>query len=111
MFSGLLLATQCISAADPSLRIVESDAKKAATEKTSPVYPMVARQLKVTGRVVVEAVVSETGTVVEARPVTGNPILTKPAVDAVKKWKFKPFEEGGKAVAALVSLSFEFDNK
>lgn len=111
VFIGLLIAAKLITAADPSLRINESDAKKSATEKSAPIYPPVARQLKVTGRVVVEAVVSEDGSVGEVRPLTGNPILTKPAMDAVRKWKFKPFQADGKTVAAVVTLSFEFDNK
>jgi periplasmic protein TonB len=111
VFVGLLVGATGVSAADPSLRITEADAKKSAIEKCAPVYPPVARQLKVTGRVVLEAVVNETGAVDAVRPLTGNPILTKPAVDAVKKWKFKPFQADGKAVAALVTLSFEFDNQ
>jgi len=108
---GLVLAAGRVSGVEPGLRVSESDAKRSAIEKSAPVYPPVARQLKVTGRVVVEAVVSESGSVDEVRPLNGNPILTKPAVDAVKKWKFKPFQADGKAVAALVTLSFEFDNK
>ena len=111
LLMGVLLATECSSAADPSLKISESEAKKAATEKSAPVYPLTARQLKVTGRVVVEAVVSESGSVDEVRPVTGNPILTKPAMEAVRKWKFKPFQADGKTAAAIVTLSFEFDTK
>jgi len=107
--AGLLLLMKCLAAADPELKVGESDAKKAALAKPAPVYPLTARQLKVTGKVVVEAVVSETGVVSDVRPVTGNPILTKPALEAVKKWKFRPFERDGKAVAALVTLSFEFD--
>ncbi|SPE42835.1 hypothetical protein SBA3_690021 [Candidatus Sulfopaludibacter sp. SbA3] len=37
---------RCVSAADPGLRIGESEAKKAATEKPAPVYPLTARQLR-----------------------------------------------------------------
>ena len=106
---GLMVLTEWLAAADPELRVGESDAKKAAVAKPAPVYPLTARQLKVTGKVVVEAVVSEAGVVSDVRPVTGNPILTKPALEAVRKWKFRPFEREGKAVAALVTLSFEFD--
>jgi periplasmic protein TonB len=107
--AGLLLMAECVAAADPELKVGESDAKKAALAKPAPVYPLTARQLKVTGKVVIEAVVGETGVVSDVRPVTGNPILTKPALEAVKKWKFRPFERDGRAVAALVTLSFEFD--
>jgi protein TonB len=108
---AVLVAASCMYAADPGLRIGEAEAKRAATERVAPVYPITARQLKVTGKVVIEAVVNDNGIVSEARPLTGNPILTKPALEAVKKWKFKPFEVDGKPSAAVVTLSFEFDTK
>jgi outer membrane biosynthesis protein TonB len=38
----------------------------------------------------------------------GNPILTASCVAAVKKWKFKPFPENGKAPAATTILTFDF---
>ena len=50
----------------------------------------------------------EDGTVEEVRIVTGNLVLTKSAVEAVKRWRFKPFEADGKPSKAFVSLSFEF---
>jgi len=46
IFISLLSAVRCVSAADPGLRIGESEAKKAATEKPAPVYPLTARQLR-----------------------------------------------------------------
>jgi protein TonB len=103
-----LLAHAYLYGADPDLRIAEAEAKKAAIARPAPEYPMMARQLKVTGQVAIEAVVDTSGAVLEARAASGNPILTKPALEAVKKWRFKPFTAGGKPAPALVSLSFEF---
>jgi outer membrane biosynthesis protein TonB len=40
--------------------------------------------------------------------VSGNPVLTQPAADAVKKWKFAPFTSDGKAVKALLPVSMSF---
>lgn len=97
------------SGADATLHIPEADAKKAAIEKPAPEYPLVARQLKVAGKVVLEASVSLDGRVTEVRIVSGTPILTKPAAEALRKWRFKPFLEDGKPAAAIVSLSFEFE--
>lgn len=105
----LLTAAACASAADPILRITEAEAKKAALERPAPEYPLVARQLKVTGSVALEATVSPEGVVSQVRIVSGSPILTKAAADALRKWKFRPFKEDGKPAAALVTLSFEFD--
>jgi protein TonB len=106
----ILLATAWgASAADTTLRIAEAEGKKAAIEKPAPEYPLVARQLKVIGKVSLEATVTVDGQVSDIRIVSGNPILTKPAAEALKKWRFKPFKEDGKPVAAVVTLSFEFD--
>lgn len=95
-------------AADPELRISEGEAKKAAIVKSAPVYPPMARQLNITGRVEVEAVVGADGVVESVSIVAGNPILTKASVEAVKKWRFRPFETAGAPVRAIASLSFDF---
>jgi protein TonB len=105
----LLVAAAPLFAVDPELRIGEAEAKKAAIQRPAPAYPVVARQLKVTGKATVEAVVGESGDVEEVRIVSGSPILTKPAVEAVRKWRFQPFQARGKPAPALVTLSFEFE--
>ncbi len=106
---SLLAAAAVVLAAEPTLHVVEADAKKAAIERPAPAYPMVARQLKLKGKVSIEAVVNESGEVADVKVVAGNPVLSKPAVEAVKKWRFRPFEQQGKPAAAVVALSFEFD--
>jgi len=104
-----LTLTVCFAfAADPQLRIDEAQAKKAAIEKPAPAYPVTARQLKITGDVHLEAVVAADGSIEDVKILSGNAVLTKPAVEAVRKWRFKPFEADGKPTRALVSLSFEF---
>jgi TonB family protein len=95
-------------AAEPSVRIKEAEAKKCALVRPMPVYPAVARQLNLAGRVEMEAIIAEDGSVEEARGVLGNPVLTKAAAEALKKWHFTPFQENGKPVRVVASLSFEF---
>ncbi|MGD0617119.1 MAG: energy transducer TonB [Bryobacteraceae bacterium] len=90
------------------LRIAEAQARRAALEKPSPVYPLVARQLKISGTVRVEASVDEQGEVEYVKIVTGNAIFAKPVVEAVEKWRFTPFNADGKPSKAVVALSFEF---
>jgi len=104
----LVLAAGALFAADPTLKVAEADARKAATAKPAPDYPPAAQQLRIGGRVELEAIVAEDGTVEEARPVKGNPMLTKAGAAALKKWRFTPFQEDGKPARALVSISFEF---
>jgi protein TonB len=104
-----VLAAGCLFAADPSLRVSEADAKKAAIERPAPEYPLAARQLKVVGKVNLEVLVGVDGTVTDVRILSGSPILTRPAAQALKKWRFRPFLSDGKPSAALVAMSFEFD--
>ena len=57
---------------------------KAAVAKPAPEYTSIARQMKVAGHVEIEAVISSDGSVEDATAVTGNPLLTQSAVNAVK---------------------------
>lgn len=89
-------------------RLSRSEATSAIVSKTQPEYPPMARQLKLEGTVELEAIISEQGTVDDVRIVTGNPVLTKAAAQAVKKWKFTPITEGGKPTKAVAPLSLTF---
>ena len=50
----------------------------------------------------------ENGSVETVTPISGNPVLTKPAADALKKWKFKPFASDGTPVKAEAALKINF---
>jgi protein TonB len=97
-----------LRAEDEPLKVSRTDALSAATTKPSPSYPAIAKQLKVEGEVTVQVTIGEEGKVEGATAVTGNPILTKAAIETVKDWKFTPFKNGGKAVKAQTVLSFVF---
>jgi len=101
-FASALLAEEL------TVRISDADAQKAAVSKASPDYPPMAKQMHVSGAVVVEAQVTEDGEVAKVQPVSGNALLSSAAVSAVKKWKFKPFTAEGKPAKAVVRLSFNF---
>jgi len=110
VWSLALLATCSVAgwAQGDLKKVSRSEALAAVQSKVQPEYPPLARQLKVHGAVEVEAVVAEDGTVEKVNIVSGNPVLTKPAADALKKWRFKPFTSDGKAVKALAPVSFDF---
>lgn len=103
----LALTTALLSAQEPK-KVSKAEGLNAATRKVQPDYPPVAKQLKIQGDVELEALVSEDGAVEKVNIVSGNPVLTRPAADAVKKWKFAPFTADGKPVKALVPVSMNF---
>jgi TonB family protein len=53
-----------------------------------PVYPELAKRMKIAGVVEIEAKVDADGKVSEVKTITGNRALAPAAEDAVRKWKF-----------------------
>ena len=60
------------------------------TTRVDPTYPPLARQTHMQGTVVIDAIVDEQGNVVEAKIVSGPPLLIGSALEAVRKWKYEP---------------------
>ncbi len=100
MFPGL--------AQEVAKKASRAEGESAVLTKVPPEYPAVAKQLKIQGTVELQAVVGGSGEVEKVNIVSGNPVLTKPAVDAVKKWKFKPFMVDGKAATTEVPVVISF---
>ena len=101
-----LLTLPVASMAD--VRVTHSDAIRNATKHPSPEYAPMAKQMHIQGEVEVEVKITEDGSVDAVKVVTGNPLLSGSVVKAVKDWKFTPFQEGGKAAAAVANLKFNF---
>jgi len=106
--AGLALFMAGTAPAQETVHVSQADALKAAKEKAEPEYPAMAKQLHLEGAVQLEAHISETGSVEEVKPLTGNAVLMNSAVSAMKKWKFTPFVADGKPVKAITDLSFRF---
>lgn len=68
--------------------------------KVAPTYPRRAAQKGIEGYVVVEFTVSKLGTVINPRVIESDPanIFDRAALNAAKKFKYKPKIENGKAV-------------
>ena len=56
--------------------------------RVSPIYPELAKRMRVSGLVKVSATVAADGSVTDAKAVSGNRMLAPAAEDAVKRWKF-----------------------
>jgi TonB family protein len=78
--------------------------ERTAVHKVSPTYPPIARQMGITGTVIVAATVDPSGKVIKAESSSGNKLLATSAIDAVKQWKFAP---GDTTNTIPVSVNFE----
>lgn len=79
-----------------------------ATQKSNPVYPAMAKNMRLTGVVKVELMIDESGQVAQVQNTSGPAMLQRAAMDAARKWKFKPFTRDGQATKATGFVSFNF---
>jgi TonB family protein len=79
-----------------------------AVSKPEPPYPALAKAARASGTVTVQVVVDETGKVVEAKAVSGHPLLQSAAVAAARQATFKPTYLGGEAMRVKGVLTYNF---
>lgn len=79
-----------------------------ATKVVRPVYPFDGVKCKLQGKVVVRAVISESGDIESAEPVSGDLVLAQSAVDAAKQWKFMPYLKDGSPTKMAINVPFAF---
>ena len=78
------------------------------TYSADPVYPPLARETHIWGTVVVDAVIDEHGDVVQARVVSGHPLLVDAALKAVLLWKYEPTTLNGQPVSVELQVQVRF---
>lgn len=79
-----------------------------ATQRVSPTYPQIAKTQRITGMVRVYVVVDETGTVASVQRTSGPSLLQQAAVEAARRWKFRPTMVDGQPVRVVGFINFNF---
>jgi protein TonB len=73
-----------------------------------PKYPPEARRARVEGAVVLEATVTEQGTVEKIKVISGHPMLIGAAEEAVRNWRYEPTFLNGQPVAVILTARVNF---
>ncbi|HJQ24981.1 MAG TPA: TonB family protein [Blastocatellia bacterium] len=79
-----------------------------ATRRVEPAYPPLAKTARISGAVVVEVTVDETGKVISARAISGHPLLKDSATNAARGWEFTPTMLQGTPVKVIGTITFNF---
>jgi len=81
-------------------------------QKTTPAYPSIAKSARVSGTVVLQATISKEGAIKDLRVVDGPTMLRKPAIDAVRTWRYKPYKLNGEPteVETTINVIFSLGN-
>lgn len=95
------------TAAAPQVNLSPNVAQHVA-HSVAPNYPLLAKQMKVQGAVVLEALIDKGGKIQTLRVLSGPAILAAAAQEAVKQWRFKPYYQGGQPVETEARVSVNF---
>jgi TonB family protein len=86
--------------------VTESDARQHLLQHEEALYPPIAKAARVQGDVLIELAISEKGQVTSEKVVSGPAMLQQAALDAVKKWRFNPFQVNG---VSTLTIPFHID--
>jgi periplasmic protein TonB len=73
-----------------------------------PIYPAIAKAAHVEGKVIVEAIISRTGTIESLHVVSGPPMLQRAAIDAIQAARYQPYRLNGAATAVQTTITVNF---
>jgi TonB family protein len=73
-----------------------------------PQYPDETGASRASGRVVMQAVINKDGTIGHLRVIEGDPALRNAALDAVSKWRYKPYTVNGQPVDVSTTVAVDF---
>jgi protein TonB len=76
--------------------------------RVEPNYPPIAKTARVSGTVILQAVISKEGTIENLHVVSGHPLLTQSALDAVKQWRYRPYILNGDPVEVETTVEVHF---
>ncbi len=76
--------------------------------KVTPQYPQIAKNAHIQGTVVLHAIIGKDGTVQHLQVVSGHPMLTPAAMEAVKQWKYKPYLLNGQPTEIDTNITVNF---
>ncbi len=87
---------------------MSADTTDAVTHTVKPGYPLLARQMKIQGSVILRALISKDGAIQDLHVLSGPTILASAAQDAVRQWHFKPHYQGAEAVETQAKITVNF---
>lgn len=76
--------------------------------KVNPAYPPLARQARIQGTVILQALISKEGSITNLQLVSGHPMLAPAAIEAVKQWKYRPYLLNGEPVEVETTIQVNF---
>lgn len=97
-------------AAAPVVRVIRTSQilEGNLIRRVQPVYPPLARNVRIQGPVVLAAVISKAGTIDNLQVLSGHPMLVAAAIDAVKQWRYRPYILNNEPIEVQTQITVNF---
>lgn len=90
------------------VRVSQGAAAGNLVERVDPMYPPKAKAQHIEGTVLLRMIINEQGQVEHAELINGHPLLAPAAIDAVKRWKYRPYMLNGEPVEVETHVQVNF---
>jgi TonB family protein len=90
------------------VRVSSGVAQGLLVTKVNPDYPPDARDQHIQGVVLLKVIIGREGNIDSTELISGHPLLAPAALDAVKRWKYKPFLLNGTPVEVESQIQVNF---
>ena len=108
-FGEIRSLTAAEAVQEDTFDVAELEKRPEAVSQVAPTYPEALRKAKVEGVVTLIFVLDETGKVEDPRVENSTrPEFEKPALDAIRKWRFSPGQKDGQAVRTYIRVPLRF---
>lgn len=109
-FGGDIRAlTAATEVQDQAFDVADLEKRPEPVSQVAPAYPAELRKAKVEGVVTLVFLLDETGRVEDPRVENSSrPEFEKPALDAIRKWRFKPGIKSGQPVRTYIRIPMRF---
>jgi protein TonB len=91
-----------------TLRISQGVSQGLIVKKIQPVYPAQALQMRRQGTVELQANISQSGSISSVKQLSGDQVLGRAAIEAVRQWKYKPYYLNGEPVEVETQITVNF---
>ncbi len=77
-------------------------------KRVQPKYPPAALAAHAQGAVQIEATINKEGNVINLKVLSGDAVLARAALDAVRQWRYKPYYLDGEPVEIQTQITVNF---
>ncbi len=103
-----LPATLPKSVAPHNVRISSGVAQGLLIHEVRPTYPSLARSARIQGIVILQATIGKDGTIQNLRSLSGHPLLSQAAINAVRQWRYRPYQLNNEPVEVDTTIQVNF---